>query len=77
MRQENEETKLLASGEIARRIQNERLLRGWTIYKLAYKSGVSAGHLQRLESGMYAPRIDVLQRVCVALKMEIKFPLPI
>lgn len=73
----DDETKLLVSDEVARRIREAREMRGWSQYKLAEKSGVSAPHIYRIEQGFLAVRVDVLQRLCVALKLEMQFPLPI
>lgn len=72
-----DEQKLLISDELARRIRDAREAQGLTQYKLAKKSGVAAPHIWRIEQGFLSIRADILQRICVALKLEIKFPLPI
>ncbi len=73
----DEETKLLAADYIARVIKKAREERGWSVYKLACKSGVNCAHIYRLEDGFLSVRIDTLHKLCVALKLEIKVPLPI
>lgn len=70
-----DELKILVSDKIADVIKSERKKQGWTLYKLAEKSGVPAGNLSRIESGLYCPRIDTLQRICYALKLEMSIPL--
>lgn len=74
---EKDELKFLVGGVIADEIKREREKRGWTLYKLAEKSGIPAGNLHRIENGLSCPRIDTVQRICRALKMEISFPLKI
>lgn len=71
---ENEELKVLVMDEIATEIKKARESKGWTLYKLAQETKVAAGHLSRIERGMTAVRVDVLQRICIALKLEISFP---
>lgn len=73
----DEETKIIVADEIAKRIREAREARGWTAYKLAEETGINSGHIARIEQGFMAVRTDILQRICCALKLEIKFPLPI
>lgn len=70
----DDKLKLIVSDEIARRIRTEREKWGYSRYALAQKAGIDAGHLQRIEEGRFAIRIDVLQKICVALRLEITFP---
>ena len=72
-----EDTKLLAASYIARVIKKARETKGWSIYKLAYKSGVNCTHIYRIEEGFLSVRIDTLHKLCKALGLEIKVPLPI
>lgn len=72
---EKDELKFQVGGAIADEIKTAREKRGWTIYRLAQKSGVHAAHISRIEEGMLAPRTDTLQKICAALKLEITFPL--
>lgn len=71
----DDEIKIFTAGKLARIIKVEREERGWTIYRLAQESGVHAAHIARIEEGMLAPRTDTLQKLCAALRIEIKFPL--
>lgn len=73
----DEETRLLAAGYISRVIKKAREAKGWSIYKLAYESGVNYAHIYRLEEGFLSVRIDTLHKLCKALGLEIKVPLPI
>lgn len=74
---EKDELKFQVGGAIADEIKTAREKRGWTLYKLAEKSGIPAGNLHRIENGLSCPRIDTVQRICWALKLEISFPLKI
>ena len=73
----NDDTKIIVQLCIARKIKEAREAKGWTVYKLACKSGVNASHIYRLEDGFLSARIDTLHRLCKALDIEIKVPLPI
>ena len=73
----DEETKIIAASYIARVIKKARETKGWSVYKLAYKSGVNCAHIYRLEEGFLSVRIDTLHKLCKALGLEIKVPLPI
>lgn len=72
-----EDTKLLAADYIAVEIKKAREAKGWSVYKLACKSGVNCAHIYRLEEGFLSVRIDTLHKLCKALGLEIKVPLPI
>lgn len=74
---EKDELKFQIGGVFADEIKNAREKRGWTLFRLAEKSGIPAGNLHRIESGLCCPRIDTVQRICCALKTEISFPLKI
>lgn len=73
----DDETKIIAAGYIAREVKKAREAKGWSVYKLAYKSGVNYAHIYRLEEGFLSVRIDTLHKLCKALGLEIKVPLPI
>ena len=62
---------------LARMIQEQRLMLGLSLYQLAKQTGLSIGHLSRIERGMNTPRADVLHKICLALNLQIVFPLPI
>lgn len=62
---------------LAKIIQDRRLMLGLSLYQLAKKTGLSEGHLSKIERGMNIPRADVLHRICLALNLQIVFPLPI
>lgn len=62
---------------LARMIQEQRLKLGISLYQLAKQTGLSIGHLSRIERGMNIPRADVLHKICLALNLQIVFPLPI
>lgn len=72
----DEQTRILTADAVGRRIRKEREARGWSQYKLAEVTGIAAGHLNRIEHGLLSVRVDVLQRICCALQMELTFPIP-
>lgn len=74
---DKDELKWQTAGAVAELIRKGRESMGWTIYRLAEKSGIPAGNLCRIESGLVCPRIDTMQRICIALKLEIQLPLAI
>ena len=63
----NEDVKILMQGYVARKIKQAREAKGWTVYKLACKSGVNASHIYRIEDGFLSARIDTLHKLCKAL----------
>lgn len=73
----DEETKLLVAGHIARVIKKAREEKGWSVYKLARKSGIDTATIYRIEDGLNTARIDTLHKVFATLKLEIQIPLPI
>ena len=72
---QNDETKLLTAGTVARMIYRARIEKRWSVFRLAAKSGIDTALIYRIEEGMNAPRIDTLQKICEALELEITFPL--
>lgn len=73
----DEETKLLVAGHIARVIKKAREEKGLSVYKLARKSSIDTATIYRIEDGLNTVRIDTLHKLCKALGLEIKVPLPI
>lgn len=69
-----EDAREIATDEVSRRIHEERIKRGWTIYKLASLSGVHTSNISRIEDGFICPRVDLLHKLCVTLEIEIKIP---
>lgn len=62
---------------LARMIQEQRLMLGLSLYQLAKQTRMSEGHLSKIERGLNIPRADVLHKICLALNLQIVFPLPI
>lgn len=62
---------------LAKVIQEQRLKLGLSLYQLAKQTGLSEGHLSKIERGLNIPRADVLHKICLALNLKIVFPLPI
>lgn len=62
---------------LAKMIQEQRLMLGVSLYQLAKQTGLSVGHLSKIERGLNIPRADILHKICLALNLRIVFPLPI
>lgn len=62
---------------LARLMQDRRLMLGMSLYELSKNTKISVGHLSRIERGLNMPRADILQKICLALNLQIVFPLPI
>lgn len=71
------ETKEKTQVYLARIIQEQRLMLGLSLYKFAKQTGLSEGHLSKIERGLNIPRADVLHKICLALNLQIVLPLPI
>lgn len=48
-----------------------RTNKGWTLERLAEKSGVSKSTLQRIETGETSPTMDAMEKVAKALNVRI------
>lgn len=62
---------------LAKMMQEQRLMLGMSLYQLAKQTGLSEGHLSKIERGLNIPRADVLHKICLVLNLQIVFPLPI
>lgn len=71
------ETKGKTQVYLAKMIQEQRLMLGLSLYQLSKQTGLSEGHLSKIERGMNMPRADMLHRICLSLNLRIVFPLPI
>lgn len=71
-----DENKILTQDRIGQLIREAREARGWSVYKLAAKSGVHGALIWRIENGFNSMRVDTLQKLCTALNLAITFPLP-
>ena len=56
---------------VGERLRTERQLRGWSIEELAYRTGLSARHLTRIERGQSAPQPESLMALAGALDMDV------
>ena len=70
-----EENKKQTAVAIAHLLRNARKASGWTLYRLSKETGITEGHLSKIESGEIAPRVDMLQRITQALDVRVSFPL--
>lgn len=68
-------TKEYAAAVVGSAIRDARERRGWTRYKLAHEAGVQESHLAAIEKAKCCVRVDVLNKLCYALDLEIVFPL--
>ena len=71
------EIKDKTQAHLARIIQEQRGRLGISLYQLAKQTGISEGHISKIERGMNIPRADILHKICLALNLQIVFPLPI
>ena len=62
-----EENRKATAAAVAETIRDARERKGWTVYRLAKESGLSAGHVFRIERGDVAVRVDVLHSIIRAL----------
>ena len=70
-----EENKARTTAEVAEMIRNAREALGWTLYRLSKETGITEGHLSKIEAGKIVPRVDMLQRITKALHVYVAFPL--
>ena len=71
-----EENKTQTAVTLSHLLRNARKAKGWTLYRLSKETGITDGHLSKIESGGgIAPRVDMLQRITQALDVRISFPL--
>ena len=70
-------TKDQTQAYLARLMQDRRLMLGMSLYELSKNTKISVGHLSRIERGLNMPRADILHKICLALNLQIVFPLPI
>jgi XRE family transcriptional regulator of biofilm formation len=58
---------------VGQRVKLLRLGRGWSMGKLADKSGLTVGYISKLEGGKYKlPRAETLQKLCSALGIPLE-----
>jgi transcriptional regulator with XRE-family HTH domain len=48
---------------LGRQLRKERLARGWSVHEFARRSGISVGHVSRIENGKRPPTLAVA-RAC-------------
>ena len=58
--------------EIGAQLQERRTALGITRYRLSKDTGIHYGYIQALEEGKRSMSIDMLNRLCEALGLEIK-----
>lgn len=66
-----EEKRKATIAGVAQLIRETRAKRGWSLYRLAKESGLSVGHVVRIERGDVAVRVDVLCDILQALGVRI------
>ncbi len=72
-RNETHEIVARSIGEKIHKLRNER---GFSLYKLEKETGVKAHHIAQIEKAQICPRVDILQRLLVALDAGIILPIP-
>ena len=58
---------------IGQRIAHLRKEQGMTQAELAERTGIQRAHITRIEAGRYSVGIDLLDKIAVALGMEVDF----
>lgn len=58
--------------KIGEQLQERRKVLGITKYRISKDTGIHYGYLKDLEEGKRSMSIDMLSRLCEALKLEIK-----
>ena len=72
-RNETHEIVARVIGEKIHKLRNEK---GFSLYKLEKETGVKAHHIAQIEKAQICPRVDILQRLLVALDAGIILPIP-
>ncbi len=72
-RNETHEMVARAIGDKIHKLRNER---GFTLYKLEKETGVKAHHIAQIEKAQICPRVDILQRLLIALDAGVVLPIP-
>lgn len=70
------ETHEIVAREIGEKIHKLRNERGLSLYKLEKETGVKAHHIAQIEKAQICPRVDILQRLLVALDGALFLPIP-
>ncbi len=61
----------LISREVTRLLRDERIRRGFSMYRIAKKSGLSLQMISYVERGMRNPTLDTLLRIAAALNVDL------
>ena len=61
--------------KVALMISEKRQAKKISLYQLSKLTGVTVGHLSRIERGLNMPRIDLLSRIFNALDLELTIPI--
>lgn len=71
----NEEYYKKVVTNVALMITERRHAKNMSLYQLSKLTGVTIGHLSRIERGLNMPRIDVLSRIFGALDLKLTIPI--
>lgn len=58
--------------DISKRITHFRMLKGYSVNKLAIRSGISQSYLREIELGNKNPTVEILSILCDALDISLK-----
>jgi ribosome-binding protein aMBF1 (putative translation factor) len=50
-----------------------RLAKGWTQKELAKRVGTKQANISRIEGGLGNPTLELIQKICKALEIELRF----
>lgn len=65
----------IVAREIGEEIHKLRTERGFSLYRLEKETGVKAHHIAQIEKAQICPRVDILQRLLVALDAGVILPI--
>lgn len=70
-----DEQRIMIREKVGAMIKTEREQKGWTRYELAKRSGIGETHLRNIEDGEFSVRLDIFNRILVALDIKVLMPL--
>ena len=70
-----DEQRIAIREKVGAMIKAEREQKGWTRYELAKRAGIGETHLHNIEDGELSVRLDIFNRILVALDIEVLMPL--
>lgn len=70
-----DEQRIMVREKAAATIKAAREQKGWTRYELAKRAGIGETHLRNIEDAEFSVRLDIFNRILVALDIKVLMPL--